>query len=371
MKPIYVVRYSQIRCFTRHQFTGFSQTLGAIPVKSGDLITFKKRVMLCVCLAMIFAVPVFPQTIITVAGGGPNHMPALSAGFEPQAVALDPSGNYYIAVLGKVLKVDKDGQLTLYAGKGATSGFGGDGGPATSAGLSVSGIATDAMGNLFISDPDNESIRRVDATTGIITTVAGNRTAGFSGDGGPATAATLNNPQGIGLDAAGNLFIADYNNSRIRRVNASTQIITTVAGGASCGPGCYISGEGGPATSAELIGPMAVALDSAGNLFISDGPDSIPNYRIRRVDAATQIITTVAGNGYVGFSGDGGPATSAALNNPRSIGVDGSGNLFIADTNNHRVRRVDAATQIINTVAGNGTFGFSGDGGPAVYAELS
>ena len=298
-------------------------------------------------------------------------MPALSAGFEPQAVALDPSGNYYIAVLGKVLKVDKDGQLTLYAGKGATSGFGGDGGPATSAGLSVSGIATDAMGNLFISDPDNESIRRVDATTGIITTVAGNRTAGFSGDGGPATAATLNNPQGIGLDAAGNLFIADYNNSRIRRVNASTQIITTVAGGASCGPGCYISGEGGPATSAELIGPMAVALDSAGNLFISDGPDSIPNYRIRRVDAATQIITTVAGNGYVGFSGDGGPATSAALNNPRSIGVDGSGNLFIADTNNHRVRRVDAATQIINTVAGNGTFGFSGDGGPAVYAELS
>ena len=185
----------------------------------------------------------------------------------------------------------------------------------------------------------------------------------FSGDGGPATSAELNRPFGVAVDGAGNLFIADFGNSRIRRVDAATHVINTVVGTQGFG----FSGDGGLAASATLAGPADVAVDGEGNLFIADSGNS----RIRRVDAATQVITTVAGNGTGGFSGDGGPATAAKLAGPGGVAVDAAGNLFIVDSGNSRIRRVDAATQVITTVAGNGTYGFSGDGGPATAAELA
>src|SRR5207302_624534 len=275
-------------------------------------------------------------------------------------------GNLFIADAGneRIRRVDATtGIITTVAGNG-TAGFSGDGGPATSAELSgPTGIALDSRGNVFIADSGNARIRRVDAATRIITTVAGNGGFRFSGDGGPATAAGLGFPQGVAVDAGGNLFIADTVNPRIRHVDAATRIITTAAGN---GPATF-RGDGGPATSAELFTPVGIAVDSSGNLFIAEGN----NNRIRRVDAATGIITTVAGNGILGFSGDGGPATSAELFLPSGLAVDRVGNLFIADTHNHRIRRVNAATRLITTVAGNGTAGFSGDGGPATAAELA
>ena len=270
--------------------------------------------------------------ITTVAGGGPNNVPAVSANIDnPVGVAFEAAGNLFISVLGnnRIFKVDTSGQLTVVAGIGI-SGFSGDGGPATSARLSSPyGVAVDGAGNLFIADRFNNRIRKVD-TSGIITTVAGNGTFGFSGDGGPATSASLRNPQRVVLDSAGNLFIVDLSNNRIRKVDTSG-IITTVAGDGIFG----FSGDGGPATSASLRNPTGVALDSAGNLFIAD----LSNFRIRKVDTSG-IITTVAGDGSSGFSGDGGPATSASLRNPFGVAPDGSGNLFISDLSNNRIRKV-------------------------------
>jgi sugar lactone lactonase YvrE len=197
----------------------------------------------------------------------------------------------------------------------------------------------DSSGNLFIVDSLNRRIRRVDAETGIITTVAGGDRTGFSGDGGPATGAALNFPWGVAVDSAGNLFIADTRNHRIRRVDAATQIITTVAGS---GTGGGFDGDGGPATIARLNSPRKVAVDGAGNLLITDSS----NHRIRRVDAITGNITTVAGSGPTAgpgtFTGDGGPATNARLNEPRAATPDKLGNLIIADGFNNRIRRVTA-----------------------------
>jgi hypothetical protein len=180
----------------------------------------------------------------------------------------------------------------------------------------------------------------VEAATGIITTVAGTGASYYGGDGGPATSAALNRPTGVALDEAGNLFIADQNNQRIRRVDAVTGIITTVAGNGSRG----FSGDGGPATSAILNDPHAVALDADGNLFIADSS----NHRIRRVDATTGIITTVAGNGSPGFSGDGESATSAQLSSPEGVAVSADGTLVIADTRNGRIRQVGTAVMDID-----------------------
>ena len=254
------------------------------------------------------------------------------------------------------------GTITTVAGNG-TAGFSGDGGLATNAGLAYpSSVAVDTAGNFSIADLLNQRVRRVDAATGIITTVAGNGSFGFSGDGGLATNASLAFPSSVAVDAAGNVFIADVSNQRIRRVDAATGIITTVAGNGTFG----FSGDGGLAIDASLNDPIGVAVDSAGNLFIAD----TFNQRIRRVDAATGIITTVAGNGTFGFSGDGGLATDASLSRPTAAALDSAGNLFIADQSNQRVRRVDAATGIMTTVAGDGTFGYAGDGGLATDACL-
>jgi hypothetical protein len=310
--------------------------------------------------------------ITTVAGTGAfgfsgDGGPATSASLDtPRGVAVDAAGNLFIADLlnKRVRKVDAaTGIITTLAGGG--NNLPGDGGPATGARLDFpGGVAVDAAGNLLISGAGR--VHKVAAATGIITTVAGTGGAGLSGDGGPATSASLG-PSSVAVDAAGNLFIADLGNHRVRRVDAATGIITTVAGSGPSGFGDGgFAGDGGPATSARLSSPRSVAVDVAGNLFIADSV----NKRVRKVAAATGIITTVAGPGTFGFSGDGGPATSARLYVLEGVAVDAAGNLFIADLGNHRVRRVDAATGIITTVAGTGTFGFSGDGGPATSASL-
>ncbi len=332
---------------------------------------FTLSLMLCVA---VLGAPtrVRAQNIITtVAGNGfPTFSgdggPATSASLnDPSGVAVDDlTGNLFIADEGnaRVRGVDSTtGIITTVAGNGFPT-FSGDGGLATSASLNrPRGVAVDRAGNLFIADEFNHRIRRVDRATGIITTVAGDGRAFFTGDGGPATSAGVAFPTGVAVDGAGNLFIADNGNARVRRVDSGSGIITTVAGNGLFAIIC----ENCPATSTGVV-PLAVALDGAGNFFIADEASS--GSRVRRVNSAG-IITTVAGNGLRGFSGDGGLGTSASLNGPNGVAVDGAGNLFIADFNNNRIRQVDGLG-IITTVVGNGVGDFSGDGGPPTSASL-
>jgi sugar lactone lactonase YvrE len=302
--------------------------------------------------------------ITTVAGGGSggDGSAATNASLgSPNGVAVDASGNLFIADTGnqRIREVSTNGIITTVAGNG-TEGYSGNGGAATNASLYYpDGVAADASGNLFIADNLNSCIRKVN-TNGIITTVAGNGTWGYSGDGGAATNAQLHFPYGVAVDASGNLFIADTSNHRIRMVSTNG-IITTVAGN---GTGGY-SGDGGAATNANLHAPYRVAVDTSGNLFIAD----YFNSRVRRV-STNGIITTVAGNGTWGYSGDGGAATNANLADPVGVAVDASGNLFIADYAKQRIRTV-SANGIITTVAGNGNNGYSGDGGKATSASLN
>jgi hypothetical protein len=240
----------------------------------------------------------------------------------------------------------------------------GDGMPALYASLYLPmGGAVDAAGNIFISDSNNQRIRRVDGNTQIISTSVGDGIAGFGGDGGPATSAMLNVPTDVKLDGAGNLYIADSVNNVVRMVNAATGIIQTIAG---IGGLAGYSGDGGPATQALLSNPGGLAFDGNHTLYISDSFNNV----IRKLDLSTGIITTVAGTGIAGFSGDGGQATSGQLNNPWGIALGNDGSLFIADLSNNRIRKVNP-TGIISTFAGNGTIGFSGDGGPATAAQLN
>ncbi len=319
--------------------------------------------------------------ISTVAGGppAPAAQPALdlTIGFAI-AVTADATGNVYFtsADLNSVFKLDANGTVTRVAGN-TIAGYAGDGGQATSAELNLrvavglatpGGLAVDRAGYLFIADTGNHRIRRV-SPGGVITTVAGTGKSGFSGDGGPAIAAELDWPAGITLDSAGNLFIAERGNNRVRRVSAGG-IITTVAGTGKgvyppvAGPG---PGDGGPATSADLVGPAGLAADGNGNLFIAD----LYNNRVRKV-SPDGIITTVAGNGTAsGFSGDGGPAVAAQISGPIGVAVDGAGNLLVLQLAYGGRVRVVSADGTIRTVAGGGTFGLSGDGGPATSAGLA
>jgi sugar lactone lactonase YvrE len=360
--------------------------------------------------------------INTIAGNGTAGFsgdggPAIGAQlFLPYGVAIDSSGGVLISDLnnGRIRRVDTSGNINTVAGS-AVRGFAGDGGAATSAQMvSPYRVAVDEGGNLLIADGGNQRVRKV-STAGIISTVAGNGTAGFSGDGGPATSAQLNLPYGVALDAAGNLFIAEQNNNRVRVVNPSG-VITTFAGTGTAG----FSGDGGPAGSAQLRNPSDIVVDPSGNTFIADST----NYRVRKVapggvistiagngnlgfsdgtaataqfnrpmgavlDAAGNLyitdlnnqrvrklalagtVSTVAGNGTAGSSGDGGPATSAQLNTPYAIAIDSAGNLFIADSNNHRIRKVTPAGTISTVVGAGGGAGFSGDGTQAIYAQLN
>jgi uncharacterized protein (TIGR03437 family) len=300
--------------------------------------------------------------IATVAGNGTQEYsgdggPSVSASLnQPSGVAVDSVGNLYIADQdNNRIREVSGGVITTVAGNG-TEGDVGDGGPATSAFLgNPDYIVVDAADNLYIADQTNCRIRKV--SHGIITTVVGNGNQGYSGDGGPATKASLNQPAGVAVDPAGNLYIADWLNQVIRKVSGG--IITTVAGTGAIG----YSGDGGPATNASLNFPIGVAVDSASNLYIAD----TYNNRLRKVSG--NIITTTAGNGTNRYSGDGGPATGASFNGPSDVAVDSAGNLYIADTNNNRIRKVSGG--IITTVAGSGSAGYSGDGGPATSAQLN
>jgi sugar lactone lactonase YvrE len=311
-------------------------------------------------------------TLTTVAGDGGTQLgdggPATKAGLcGPNDVVLDAKGNMYISDGGTycygpgghtVRKVDPDGTITTVAGTGE-AGFSGDGGPATKAQLNLPlAVAVDREGNLYIADAENYRIRKVDKE-GTITTIAGTGEEGYSGDGGPATSAQLTYPVGLAFDDRGNLYIADE--LSVRKIDPSGTI-TTVAG---TGRGGHFSGDGGPATEAKLIA-ADVALDSKGNLYIADSD----NHRIRKVNK-DGIIHTVAGSGKKGHSGDGGPATKAALNEPSSIDFDGEGNLYILCHRTSVVRKVDKKGTI-TTIAGKvGVQGVNREKGPATKVWLS
>lgn len=328
---------------------------------------FIRKFAVYACLALACAsMNLHAQTIITtVAGGTGDGLAPTSVALDgSRAVALDAAGNLYIAdTYHNVIRKVHAGITTTVAGNGR-DGFSGDGGAATSASFfGPTGIAVDVAGNLYIADSNNDRIRKVDVN-GIITTVAGSG-LGYSGDGGPATSAHMYSPQAVAVDAAGNLYIADSYNNRIRKVDVNGTI-TTVAGNGMNG----FSGDGGAAINAEIRDPKAVAVDAAGNLYIADNR----NNRVRRVSVGG-IITTVAGNGGVNYTGDNGPATSAELADPKGVAIDAAGNLYI--TTGYNVTRKVAVGGTITTVAGFAytandgscyvlsTVCFSGDGAPA------
>jgi sugar lactone lactonase YvrE len=315
-----------------------------------------------------------PGTILTVVGTGEINFsgdggPATRARLNnPWNLAFDSAGNLSFTDTwnNRVRKVGADGIITTVAGSGkagfAAGDFAGDGGLATNARLNgVFGLAFDRAGNLFIGDAGNNRIRRV-SPDGILTTVVGAGPAGFSGDGGSALQARINGPASLAVDSRGNLLLIDAFNNRIRRVSPEG-ILTTVVGGGSPADGI---GDGGPATQARLKLPISLVVDGADNLFVGD----FVNRRVRKV-GADGIITTIAGGGNPADGlGDGGPATQARLNGPSGLAVDPAGNLFIADNRNFRVRKV-SLDGTITTVAGTGQAGSSGDGGPATAARLN
>jgi trimeric autotransporter adhesin len=369
-------------------------------------------------------------TISTIAGGAPPSTPVAATSISigrPQRVTVDAAGNVYFTSLNCVFKVDGSGALTRIAGN-SRAGYSGDAGPATQAQLNApAGLAVDATGDIFVADAANNAVREV-TPDGNIQTVAGNGTQGYSGDFGPATQAQLHSPSGVAVDTSGNLYIADSGNNVIREVTTDGSIATfagnglasysgdsgtssaatptqaglhdpldvavgpngtiyivdtgnsfvrAVSGGAInyvAGSGSVgFAGDGGSAIATTtntgpgvaLYGPLAISFDSAGNYYLADSG----NARIRKIDTKG-IITTVAGNGTIGFAGDGSAAASANLNQPSGVAVDKQGNIYIADTGNARIRKI-SSSGTISTVAGNGMVSYSGDGGSATAAQLN
>jgi type IX secretion system substrate protein len=325
--------------------------------------------MLCVacCIAGVWTSEANAQTISTVAGNNTCAAycytfvtaPATASELCMQTgVCADGSGNLFIANYGcgEILKVNSSGIISAFAGIGGPGDIG-DGGPATAAALDYPyDIIMDATGNFFISEQLGFIIRKIN-TSGIISTYAGSGYGAFGGDGGPATAAKFIKPYGLTMDGSGNMYVYDY--CRIRKIN-SAGIISTIAGNGTTG----YSGDGFAATAAKLQDGGSVAIDGAGNLYIADSWNNV----IRKVNSSG-IITTVYGSSTAGYAGDGGPATAALFNLPTCIRFDASGNLFITDQNNDRIRKINTSG-IITTVAGNGVHGYTGDGGAATAAEL-
>ncbi len=314
----------------------------------------KTVLLLAVISAQILAVPAFSQT-----PAAPVASPAIPATSvylkEPAGVAVDATGNVFFVDRDdfKVWKIAKDGSMVTVAGTGVQDSTG-DGGPGTSAALKwPMGVAVDAAGNVFIADNGASKVRKVDAK-GIITTVAGNGTEGSDGDGGPAPSAQLYQPSGVAVDGAGNLWILN-GGSGMRKVVGGT--ITRVE------DPTVVKKDN--VTKTTYSQPTSAAVDAAGNVYLSD---TSFNHRIRKI-ATDGTITTIAGTGTAGFSGDGGPAASAALKEPRGIALDKAGNLYIADAGNSRIRKITTDGKI-TTIAGTGKSGFSGDGGPAIKADI-
>jgi len=309
------------------------------------------------------------QIITTIAGGGTAQPgdggPATDCKLnEPIGVAVDAADNIYIAERAKhcIRKIDPSGTITIIAGSWGVAGYSGDGGVATAAKLNMPyGITLDGSGNIYFSEQLNFCIRKINAS-GVISTVAGNGTVGYSGDGGPATNAQFAGAGFFTLDNLGNIYIPDYDNHCIRKVDASG-IISTIAGGNGVdGPGK--TGDGGQATDAKMNRPQGVARDAVGNLYVAEYGSNI----IRKI-SASGIITTVAGTGTEGYNGEDIPATGAQIKKPLDVIVDQYDNLYISEPYNYRVRKVTAGG-VISTVAGTGMNGFSGDGGPATAATF-
>ena len=311
--------------------------------------------------------------IATVAGNGTTGYSGdggAATGAEmsnPSGIGFDGAGNYYIAEYNgcRIRKVTvATGHITTVAGTG-TCANGADGGLAVSTTINNPNhrVAFDSIGNFYFAEPSNNKIRKVNVSTGVISTVAGTGTAGSTGDGGLATSAKLSGPGDVYIDGSDNLYIADSGNSKIRKVTASTGYISTVAGNGTAGS----TGDGAAATSAELNSPQTVSLDSSGNIYIGDDGNS----KIRKVTLSTGYISTVAGNGNYGYSGDGVPATSTALGSPEEVSFDNAGNFYIPEYTNNRVREVNIGTGIISTIAGSGTQGYTGNGGPATNAQMN
>ena len=305
------------------------------------------------------------QIITTVAGNGGTVLgdggPAVNASLNgPYGVALDSHGNMFVTdgYHGRIRKINTAGIITTIAGTGV-EGYNGDGIPATNAQIyRPVGITIDAANNIFFCDAFNNRVRKID-TFGIITTVAGNGMTAYNGDNIPATAAALYAPHCIVLDAAGNMYITDFENHRVRKVNAAG-IISTIAGTGVLGS----DGDNGPAVNAKINGPYGIALDAEGNIYFADDWANV----VRKIDA-TGVITTFAGNDTATVLGDNGPATVAALNHPSGITIDNYRNVFISNISQQRIRKV-APNGVISTIAGTGALGFSGDNGPATAAEL-
>ena len=306
------------------------------------------------------------QTITTIAGDGAATF-AGDAGLatgaalnHPRIMAIDAAGNIFVADMdnSRIRRIATNGTITTVAGTGV-AGYSGDGGLAASAQLNQpQAVAIDASGNLIIADTQNRRIRRVDAS-GVITTIAGTGVEGYSGDNGPAVSAQLHQAVDLAVDSTGNIYFADSTGQRIRKISTNGTI-TTVAGNGVEGFG----GDSGPALSAMLDFPVSIAIDAQNTLYISDAN----NFRIRTVNAFG-VMATIAGNGVEGFAGDGGAATSASLNYAYGVRVDSNGRVFVADASNNRVRMV--ANGAISTIAGTGADGFSGDGGLATNATLN
>jgi len=308
-------------------------------------------------------------TIVTIAGNGTagyngDGVQATAATLDcPYGIGVDNTVNVYTADYynNRIRKRNAAGVISTIAGNG-TAGYNGDGIAATAAELSnPADVCWSAVtGNIYVADEVNSRVRMINTTTGIISTIAGTGVMGSTGDGGQATAAEVSWPFGILVDPAGNIFIAEYGGERIRKINTSG-IISTYAGNGTAGYG----GDGGQATAANLDAPLKIALDPSGNLYIADAY----NDRVRKVNTSG-VISTYAGTGAAGFSGDGGQATAAVLNWPFGVGADGAGNVYVCDFSNQRIRLIKPSG-IITTIAGNGTAGFNSDGSPATTKELS
>lgn len=311
-----------------------------------------------------FASAASTWTISTVAGTGVRGFsgdggPATAAEInDPFGVVRGPDGALWFCEYGgqRIRKITRDGKITTVAGTGQV-GYTGDGGPALQATFNKPHeIRFDAAGNIFIADMVNQAIRRIDAKTGIITTFAGNRTKGYSGDGGPASAAALNNPHSIQFGPEGDLYICDIGNHVIRRVNLRTGIITTFAGTGKPGD----TPDGAPIAGTPLRGPRSLDFDRAGNLWLATREGN----QVFRFNLKAGTIHHVAGTGKPGFTGNGGPAKEATLSGPKGIAIDADGNVWLADTESHSVRRFNARTGNLELMAGTGKKGNGGDGDP-------
>lgn len=324
--------------------------------------------ILCIVFLFLISTAHAQGIITTIAGNGVTHYigdgwPATNYSLaSPTGICIDKAGNIFEVdyAVPRVRRVFRD-TLFTFAGTGVPS-YTGDAGPATDATFrNPSGVAVDTSGNVYVLEEYNKVVRKIDRSTGIVTTVCGSGFGGFGGDGGAALSAKMEQPAGLCVDKSGNIYIADYGNQRIRKVDAATGIITTVAGNGVNG----YSGDGGPATNTKLSYPKAVFADSLSNIYIAD----YGNNRIRRVDAVTGNISTVAGTGVAGYSGNEGPAVNAKLVEPTGLFMSKRGNLYIADFGNNVVRVV-TPDGIIHTVVGSGSTGFSGDGGSALAATM-